>query len=280
MFGYFGLAYLEAALIGALGGLAGLIVVLRRRTFFATALTHASFPGAILAVLVGWNVLVGNALFAVALTLVMLLLARIPNQGAQVASGVVLTGGFALGTVLEGLNPSLPIRAQSFLVGSILSVDESDVAAAGVLLAVVIVVMWALRRRLLFSSFDADGYRAAGYRPWGIDAVVLVIITATVVVLMPAVGAILAIAVLAAPPLTAQMLSRDISRMVWLSPAIGAVCALVGLRVSATWPVSAGAAIVLVSSAALLTAVLGRGAVRALRRGAAHAGDGESGAVR
>lgn len=164
MFGYFGLAYAEAALVGALGGLAGLLVVLRRRTFFATALTHATFPGAIIAVLVGWNVLVGNALFAVALMLVMLLLARIPNRGAQVASGVVLTGGFALGTVLEGLNPSLPVKAQSFLVGSILSVDASDVAVAAGLLAVVAVVMWALRRRLLFSSFDVQGIarRATG----------------------------------------------------------------------------------------------------------------------
>ncbi|WP_051224954.1 metal ABC transporter permease [Pseudoclavibacter soli] len=266
MFGYFGLAYVEAALVGALGGLVGLLVVLRRRTFFATALTHATFPGAIVAVLVGWNVLVGNALFAVVLTLLMLLLARIPNQGAQVASGVVLTGGFALGTVLEGLNPSLPVKAQSFLVGSILSVDASDVAVAAGLLAVVAVVMWALRRRLLFSSFDVQGYRAAGYQPWAVDAVVLVIITVTVVVLMPAVGAILAIAILAAPPLAAQMISADVTRMVWLSPTIGAISGVAGLRVSATWPVSAGAAIVLVASALLLLAVLGRWVVRTERR--------------
>ncbi|TFD47801.1 hypothetical protein E3T55_14705 [Cryobacterium frigoriphilum] len=43
--GYFAQALLAAVTIGALSGLVGTLVVLRRRTFFAQALTHATFPG-------------------------------------------------------------------------------------------------------------------------------------------------------------------------------------------------------------------------------------------
>lgn len=249
--GWLGQALVEAALVGALAGLVGVLVVLRRRVFFATALTHATFPGGIIAVLVGWNVLVGNALFAVALTLVMLALTTWGRQRAAVASGVVLTGGFALGTTLSGLNPTLPVRVQSFLTGSILTVDLADVVFAGAVLVIAVGVTAALRRQLLYSSFDPTGYRAAGFAPWAVDAVVLTLITATVVALTPAVGAILAIALLAAPPLAAVRAGLHWRGMLVASPLIGAGCAVVGVLVSARWAVAAGPAIVLVATAAL-----------------------------
>ena len=112
---YFALAALEITLLGLLSGVVGTLIVLRRRSFFAVALSHATFPGGVVFALVGWNLLIGQALFAGLLVLIMTLLARIPGQGKQVASGVVLSFGFALGTLLAGLNPGLgvPVEALS-----------------------------------------------------------------------------------------------------------------------------------------------------------------------
>ena len=52
--GYFEKALVAAVLIGTLSGLVGSLVVLRRRTFFAQALTHATFPGAVGAAILGY----------------------------------------------------------------------------------------------------------------------------------------------------------------------------------------------------------------------------------
>ena len=102
---YLGMAALELTLLGLLSGVAGTLIVLRRRSFFAVALSHATFPGGVFFALAGWNLLLGQALFAGVLVLAMTLLSRVPGQGRQVASGVVLAFGFALGTLLSSLNP-------------------------------------------------------------------------------------------------------------------------------------------------------------------------------
>ena len=52
---------LTAALLGVIGGLAGSVVVLRRQVLFAQALSHATFPGAIVAVALGLPVALGAA---------------------------------------------------------------------------------------------------------------------------------------------------------------------------------------------------------------------------
>ena len=85
---YFSLAALEITLLGLLSGIAGTLIVVRRRSFFAVALSHATFPGGVIFAVLGYNLLLGQALFALLLVLLMTALSRVPGQGRQVASGV------------------------------------------------------------------------------------------------------------------------------------------------------------------------------------------------
>ena len=59
---------------------------------------------------------------------------RIRSQGPAVASGVMLTAGFALGAFLQSVAP-LAIDVESFLVGQVLAVTGADIALTAVLLA-------------------------------------------------------------------------------------------------------------------------------------------------
>lgn len=253
---YFALAALELSLLGLLSGLAGTVIVLRRRSFFAVALSHATFPGGVVFAIVGWNLLLGQALFALVLVLLMTLLGRIPGQGRQVTSGVVLSFGFALGTLLASLNPGLGVPVEALLVGSPLSVSGLDVAAtAGVLVAVlgILALSW---RRILFHTFDPVGFAAAGYRSWPVELIVTGVIAAAVVVAMPAVGAILGVAVIIGPAATARALT---SRIEWLPPiaaAVGVSGGLIGLWVSREFAIAAGGAVGLVMTGMFLIALV------------------------
>lgn len=253
---YFALAALELTLLGLLAGLAGTVIVLRRRSFFAVALSHATFPGGVVFAIVGWNLLLGQALFALVLVLLMTLLGRIPGQGRQVTSGVVLSFGFALGTLLASLNPGLGVPVEALLVGSPLSVSGLDVVAtAGVLVAVLgtLALSW---RRILFHTFDPVGFAAAGYRSWPVELIVTGVIAAAVVVAMPAVGAILGVAVIIGPAATARALT---SRIEWLPPiaaAVGVSGGLIGLWVSREFAIAAGGAVGLVMTGMFLIALV------------------------
>ena len=253
--GYFEKALLAAVVIGALCGLVGTLVLLRRRTFFAQALTHATFPGAVAAALLGISIPLGAAIASAMIVLIMTLLGRVRRQGSQVASGIMLTAGFALGVLLQALNPTLPVQVESYLVGSILTVTDGDVLLAAGVLAVAVLVAVFLGKEILFSTFDRTGFRAAGYREWPIELLTLVLITATVVTAMPAVGAILAIALIAAPAAAARLLVRSSGRIALLAPLIGAGSGVVGVLLSRALDVAAGPAIALTAAGCFLLAL-------------------------
>lgn len=248
-------AIAEAVVLGLLCGLVGSVVVLRKRSFFTVALTHSTFPGGILAVLLGVNVILGAGLFAVLLVLAMAGISRVRRQGSQVASGVILTGGFAFGMLLQSLNPSLPIQVDSFLVGSILTVSRSDVTTTGIVLVAAIIALLLGGKELLFSSFDPWGYRASGFREHMTDIIALGFIAATVAVAMPAVGSILAIALIVGPAAAARLLVRSVAWMVPLACVFAVASGLIGLEVSRLWAVAAGGAISLTAGAIFVVAV-------------------------
>jgi zinc/manganese transport system permease protein len=259
--GYFEKALLAAVVIGALSGLVGTLVLLRRRTFFAQALTHATFPGAVAAALLGVSIPLGAAVASAVIVGIMTLLGRVRRQGSQVASGIMLTAGFALGVLLQALNPSLPVHVESYLVGSILTVTDGDVLLAASALVVAVLAAVFLGKEILFSTFDRTGFQAAGFREWPIELLTLVLITATVVTAMPAVGAILAIALIAAPAAAARLLVRTAGRIALLAPVIGAGSGIVGVLLSRSLDVAAGPAIALTAAACFLIAL----GVRTLR---------------
>ncbi|MDJ0348678.1 metal ABC transporter permease [Cryobacterium sp. PH29-G1] len=263
--GYFEQALLAALLIGMLSGLVGTLVVLRQRTFFAQALTHATFPGAVGAAILGVSIPLGAAVASVVIVGIMTLIGRVKRQGNQVASGILLTAGFALGVLLQGLNPSLPVKVDSYLVGSILTVTDQDITLVAVVLGLAVLVIALFGRQIMFSTFDVNGFRAAGYREWPIELLTLVLITATVVTAMPAVGAILAIALIAAPAAAARLVSRTTKQMFVIAPVLGAMSGVVGVLLSRSLDVAAGPTIALTAAALFVLALVLRRLTETLR---------------
>ncbi|MET0725064.1 MAG: metal ABC transporter permease [Leifsonia sp.] len=253
--GYFERALLAAVVIGATCGLVGALVVLRRRVFFAQALTHATFPGAVAAALLGVSIPLGAAVASVAIVGIMALISRVRRQGAQVASGIVLTAGFAIGALMQAMNPDVPVHLESFLVGSILSVSAGDIVLSSVVLLVAVVTILLVGKEIVFQTFDRRGYAAAGYREWPLEVVVLALVAATVVTAMPAVGAILAIALIAAPAAAARVMAPSTRWMIAISPVIGAAAGVIGVVLSRLVDVAAGPTIALVAAAFFLLAL-------------------------
>lgn len=261
--GYFERALTAAILIGAGTGFVGALIVLRRRTFFAQALTHGTYPGAVAAAALGVSVPIGAAAASVVLVGITAGIARLRHQGAQVAAGIVLTAGFAAGAILQAVLPGIPVRAESLLVGSILTVTDGDlVLAASVALAAVLAVA-VFGRLIMFSTFDPEGYRAAGHRGWPIELLVLGLTAATVVSALPAVGAILAIALVAAPAAAARLVMPTYRGILLAAPVIGAASGVIGVLASRAFGVAAGPAIAL-SAAGFFVLALGISTLRAV----------------
>ena len=210
---------LHVTLIGALGGLVGAFAYLDRRIFFAESVTHGTFPGAVLGVVVASGLGLGHSGMSAALyvgaflgtlPLVALMrrLASIPGISSQGAAGIVLTAGFAAGYFLATWFKPLPLAVSSFLTGSVMTVSPADVAWAGAVLLLAVGVVAAGHRQLLAHCFDpADPAAARGASRD--ERIILGLILAAVTVAIPAVGTILSIALIAAPAAALAPLVRS-----------------------------------------------------------------------
>jgi ABC-type Mn2+/Zn2+ transport system permease subunit len=230
-------AILEAVLLGTIGGLISVQITLRRLPFFTLAMTHATFPGVVLAAIAGINLYPGGGLFGVLIVLGVLGLSRRPEQGTSTAIGIMLSAGFALGVVLLSARDGFSKDLTAYTVGQILTVGNGDLLAVTVVGLVVVAFLAVAGRQLTFRAFDPGGYAAAGYRPTAIDMALLLTVEAVIVVAVPAVGAILAVAVLVAPAAIARLWTHDIPAMTTVA---GDGSGLIGVLVSSRYDVAAG----------------------------------------
>jgi manganese/iron transport system permease protein len=240
-------ALIEVLLVGALCGVVGVHVVLRRLSFFTMSMTHATFPGIVLAALLGLNLYLGAGLFGVLLVLAVAWLWSRPGADESTVVGVVLSAGFALGVVLLSAQSGFTKDLSAYLVGSVLTVQVGDLAVTAGVGVVVLGLLAALRKELVLGAFDRNGLRALGYPARLLDTLLLLAIEATVVSAVPAVGVILSVALIVAPAATARLWTDRLSTMTALAVGIGAGSGVAGLVISQQVRVSAGAAIVLVA---------------------------------
>jgi ABC-type Mn2+/Zn2+ transport system permease subunit len=255
-------AFVVALFVGALCSTMGTYVVLRKLSFIGDGLAHASFAGIAIAYLRGANFYVGAAVATIVTALGIGFIHRRGRVSLDTAIGVLFTGAFALGIFLLSRSPRATVDLQSFLFGSILGVSPSDVAIIVGLSVAVALVVGALWRPLLYTSFDPVVAQAAGIRAGSIDYALLVILAITIIVSLQAVGIVLVAALLVTPAAAAAQLTKRFVPMMLLSCSFGVFSTVGGLYASYELHASSGATIVLLATLVFFSAL----AVNAMRR--------------
>jgi manganese/iron transport system permease protein len=257
-------AMLEVVLVGAIGGVVGVHVLLRRLPFFVVAMSHAMFPGVVLASVLGISLFIGGATFGLVVVAAVAAIgaSRVLDQSSAI--GVVLAGAFALGVLVLSAQPGSSRDLSAFLVGSILTVTPGDVAATLAGGGLVLVVLGAVHKELVASAFDPAGSAALGYPVRRLDTLVLAAVTVTMATTIPATGTLLSVALLTVPALTARLWTERVGTMMVVAGATGAASGLLGLAASTLWRIAAGGAIGLAAASLFVVSL----AVTSLRSAA------------
>ncbi len=253
-------ALAQVTLAAVVGGVIGVHIVLRRLPFLVMGLTHATFPGLVLAALTGVNLLGGTLAFGVVVVILISLLGATDQVESSSAIGVVLAAGFALGVVLVSLSDETARKLPAFLVGSLATVSTTDVVMTATVGAVVLALLIGLHKELTLGAFDPASLAALGYRVAVIDLVLLVAVEVTVVTALPAMGTVLCVSLLVAPAAAARLWSDNLVATMVLAATIGVMSRAGGLALSVRAGTSTGATVALVAAAvfALSAAVRGR----------------------
>jgi len=237
-----------AVLVGIVCAVMGSFIVLRGLAFIGDAVSHAAFPGLVIAFMLGIPLYIGGAIAAVATALGIGWVARRGGLRFDTAVGVLFAGMFALGVVLFSTIDNYVADLFSYLLGNVLGITFADIVQVIVLGTIVLGVVFVLRKEFLYASFDPAGAAASGLPVELLDYLLLGLIGVTIVVSIQTVGIVLVVAMLVTPAATGQLMVDRFWDLVRVAIAVAVVSALVGLYLSYYLNVASGASIVLIET--------------------------------
>jgi manganese/iron transport system permease protein/iron/zinc/copper transport system permease protein len=245
---FFNNGLVVATLAGALCGLLGVFGVLRGMSYIGHGLSHAVFGGAAASAVMQLNYFVGAGIWGVASGVIIGRIARRKLIGADAAIGVVTTASFALGLALLNRYGQAKKSIEAVLFGSVLGVETADIIAVSAVSVFTAVIIFALYRHFLFATFDPEVAQTSGVKVAWIEALLMAMLSLTILVTMRVIGTLLISALLVIPASVARMTTNSFARMLWISPIIGAVSASLGMYLSYHFDTSASATIILVGT--------------------------------
>jgi manganese/iron transport system permease protein len=252
---FFVRALVASALVGVACAIVGSFVVLKGMSFIGDAVSHAAFPGIVIAYLVGAPIILGGAIAAIGTALGIGAITRRSGLRSDAIIGVLFAGMFALGVAIFSSIPNYVGDLFHFLFGDVLGISVGDLAALTLLVFGLLLVLRLLWKELLFSTFDPLGAGAAGLPVRRLDDLLLILIAVTIVISLQAVGIVLVVAMITTPAATAQLLVKRFTAMIQVAALIGVSAAVVGLYASYSLDIASGAAIVILETLIFLLAL-------------------------
>ena len=255
-------------LLGIVGGLAGCWVVLYGLSYAAESLAHGSLPGLVVAVAAGLPLLIGTSGGLLVAAAAIALVARVPALGRDTAVSIVISTMLGLGALLA-LAPSTPRGLAALLFGDVLGLSTADLAVGVLVAALLAVLLTVFHGRLLAVGFDRETAARLGVRPGLVELLLLVLLGLALVVVVPALGNLLAAAILIGPAATARLVTRRVPAMLAVGVLLAIGCGLAGLDASYQLSTASGATI---AATILVVYLLALGGVTLRRRSAPPAG--------
>ena len=248
-------ALLAGILVAVAGAVTGSFLLVRRWSLLGDAISHAVLPGVGLAYLLGWPYFTGAMATAVLTAVGIGFLERNTRLKSDAATGLLFLGAFAAGlALLSRVRSSVDVF--HILFGNVLGVSPADLRLMAAVAALATVLVVALFKELQLWAFDPLTAEVAGLPVRALHYLMTLLVSATIVAALQAVGVVLALAMLITPPATAYLLSRRFPAMIVLATWIGVLSAVTGLYLSFYLNVASGAAMVLVATAFFLLTLL------------------------
>ncbi|RLK59807.1 metal ABC transporter permease [Actinokineospora cianjurensis] len=224
-------ALVVAAVLGLLAGVLGPLIVSRNMAFSVHGTAELALTGGAAALLLGWDIGNGALAGAIVAALVLGLLSRRSSDYDSVI-GVVLAFGLGLGVLMLWLYKGRSSNKFGLLTGQIVGQDFASVALLSGCAIVVLGLLAALYRPLLFASVDPEVAKARGIPVTGLAVVFAVMVGAATALGVRTVGSLLVLALMVTPAAAACRITASPLKATLLAVLFAEVSAVGGIILS------------------------------------------------
>ncbi|WP_110706971.1 metal ABC transporter permease [Salinicola lusitanus] len=230
-FGFMVNAMIIAVLVTIPMSLLSCFLVLKGWSLMGDAISHAVFPGVVIAYLVGIPYAIGAFVAGMFCAVATGFLEENSRIKQDTVMGIVYSGMFGIGLVLF-VKIQSTVHLDHILFGDILGVAWRDIVESALIALVTVGVIGVKWKDFLLHAFDPTQARAVGLRTGLLHYGLLCLMSLTIVGALKAAGIILAIALLIAPGAIAFLLTRRFGTMLLLSVTMSAIIAFLGVYLS------------------------------------------------
>ena len=248
-------ALLSSVVVGAVCAVLSCYVVLKGWSLMGDAISHAVFPGVIVAVWAGLPMSLGAFVAGLFCAVSVGFLKNNTRIKEDTLMGIVFAGMFAVGLVMfTKLDTDQHLK--HILFGNLLGISREMLIQTMIICGVILGAVLLKGKDLLLYCFDPSHARVAGLSPKVLHYGLLILLSATIVVAMQAVGVILVVAMLISPGITAFVLCRRFHTMLAVAVASSCLTSFLGVILSFHLDSATGATIVLLQAITFMAAVL------------------------
>lgn len=238
-------------LVSLCASLLGTSLVLKRYSMIGDGLSHVGYGA--LAVAAAFNLAPLQVAIPVVIIAAFFLLRLSQNSKLKgdALIAIISCSALSIGMIVVSLF-EVNIDVNSYMFGSILSLQEEDVILSVISSFVVIILYVLFYKRIFAVTFDESFSKATGIKT-GIYNGLIAILTAVVIVVgMRLMGALLISGLIIFPSLSAMRICKSYRGVTVFSAAISVICFIIGLFITFYLPVPTGACIVITNLASFI----------------------------
>lgn len=224
-------AAMMAIIISIPAALLSCFLVLKGWSLMGDGISHAVLPGIVLAYIIGIPLIIGAFVAGLICALAAGWLEANSRIKQDTTLGIVMSGMFGLGIVIYTQIPS-DADLTHILFGNILGVSGDDFRSAGLISAVISIILIMKWRDFAVLAFDPVQAKVSGLWVKLMHYGLLAMISACVVAMLSAVGIIMSVALLIAPGAIAFLLTKRLQIMMLLAVLIAVSSGIIGVWAS------------------------------------------------
>jgi zinc transport system permease protein len=241
-------AIIAGVLVSIITGIIGSLIVVNKMVFLSGGIAHSAYGGIGISIYFGLPMLLSTSVFSIIVTIIIALLTYKKRENLDTIIGLTWAIGMSIGILLVDLTPGYNTDLMSYLFGSILAVNHTDIIFMLALLVFIIIILVFFYRDILAVSYDSEYANLRGIYTKFFYTLILILSALCIVISIKVVGLILVIALLTIPIYISQRFCNTLSSMMIISGFLSMIFTILGLVLSYNFDLSSGPSIILVSS--------------------------------
>ncbi len=255
-YGFMQKAFVTGIVTATACSLLGVFLVLRRYALMGDGLAHISFGGVALGILFNFMPYTSALLFSILGALGILKLKEKTLVHSDTAIAIISYTSLGIGIFIASIAGGFNVDLLSYLFGSILAIQTSEVAVSVALALIVIAVISLFYHDLFYMAFDEESAKTSGIKTGMLNSLLVVLTAITVVSAMRVVGLLLASALIVLPAASALQYNTSFKKTLLISAATSVFSVVTGLVLAYYYDYAVSGTIILLNAGLFLVALV------------------------